>query len=75
MVERVPVQNRANLTTEQFNAIQIVVQAHRTMERALAWFFAQVPGLVPDDLVAQDEFSYDLLVPYRDGLYLTYDTS
>jgi hypothetical protein len=75
MVESVPVQNRANLTIERFNSIQLVVQAQRTMERALAWFFAQVPPLVPEDLVAQDEFSYDLLVPYRDGLYLSYDTS
>jgi hypothetical protein len=74
-VETVPVQNRARLTTERFCPIQNVVQEHRTMERALAWFFAQVPALVPEDLVAQDEFSYDLLVPYHDGLYLSYDTS
>ena len=45
------------------------------MERALGWFFGQSPPLAPEDLIAQDEFSYDLLVPYRDGLYLSYDTS
>ena len=45
------------------------------MERALAWFFGQLPPLAPEDLIAQDEFSYDLLVPYRNGMYLSYDTS
>ena len=32
-------------------------------------------GLRDVDIVAQDEFSYDLLVPYRDGFYLSYSTS
>jgi hypothetical protein len=74
-VELVPVENRANLAAEIFDPIRDILQTHHTMERALAWFFAQSPPLTPADLVAQDEFSYDLLVPYRDGLYLSYDTS
>ena len=51
------------------------VENQFTMEKALAWFFAQVPPLTPQDLIPQDEFSYDLLVPYPNGLYLSYDTS
>jgi hypothetical protein len=74
-VELVPVENRANLSDEAFEPIRGVLQTHRTMERALAWFFAQSPPLAPEDLVAQDEFSYDLLVPFRDTLFLSYDTS
>jgi hypothetical protein len=72
--ELVLVENRAGLGPEPFTALGNTLQTQMTMERALAWFFAHTPPLAPEDLVAQDEFSYDLLVPYR-GLYLSYDTS
>jgi hypothetical protein len=75
MAELVVVENRARLSAAVFDALRRVVQTQHTMERALAWFFAQVPPLAPEDIVAQDEFSYDLLVPYPGGLYLSYDTS
>jgi hypothetical protein len=75
MVRAVIVENRARLPLAVFDALQQVVQTQHTMERALAWFFAVVPSLAPEDIVAQDEFSYDLLVPYPGGLYLSYDTS
>jgi hypothetical protein len=75
IVEKVPVENRANLPAKRLDLLRRTVEAHSTMERALAWFFAQQPPLAPEDLVPQDEFSYDLLVPYGEGLYLSYDTS
>jgi hypothetical protein len=74
-MESIPVENRANLPPDAFEPMRRDLQAHGTMERALAWFFAQSPPLAPDDLIAQDEFSYDLLVPYRAGLFLSYATS
>lgn len=75
MESMLPVENRTNLPDAAFDALRRELETQHTMERALAWFFAQDPPLVPADLVAQDEFSYDLLVPYRDGLYLSYDTN
>jgi len=69
------VENHAQLSTDRFEPIRRAVLSHTTMEQALAWFRSQVPPLVPLDLVPQDEFSYDLLVPYVDGLWLSYDTS
>jgi hypothetical protein len=75
MVHVVVVENRARLPPAVFDAMQQVVGTQHTMERALAWFFAGVPPLAAEEIVAQDEFSYDLLVPYPGGLYLSYDTS
>ena len=74
-MEIIPVENRANLPPDAFEPMRRCLETHCTMERALAWFFAQSPPLAPDDLVPQDEFSYDLLVPYRAGLFLNYATS
>lgn len=75
MADRVSVENRANLPHGEFDAVARAVERHATMERALAWFAAHSPRLVPEDLIVQDEFSFDLLVPYRNGLYLCYDIS
>ena len=59
----------APMTTQQ------EVATHTTLERALKWLTTRFPPAVPEDLIPQDEFSYDLLVPYPGGLYLSYDTS
>ena len=75
MADKVPVENRADLPAAEFDALTGLLEQQGTMERALAWFSDQAPKLAPDDLVIQDEFSFDLLVPYRDGLYLCYDIS
>jgi hypothetical protein len=74
-VENIPVENRANLPPDVFEPMRQALRTHSTMERALAWFFAQSPPLSPEDLIPQDEFSYDLLVPYPTGLFLSYATS
>lgn len=74
-METVLVENRANLPGNVFEPIRRLVQTQRTMDRVLAWLVAQVPPLAPEDLIAQDEFSYDLLIPYCNGLFLSYATS
>ncbi len=75
MSDVISVENRADLPAEVFDPIRRAVEGQTTLERALAWFFGQTPPLTPEDLVPQDEFSYDLLVPYPGGLYLSYDTT
>lgn len=75
MADTVLVENQAHLPLDDFDTLRQVVQIQHSMERALAWFFSVVPPLAPEDIVAQDEFSYDLLVPYPGGLYLSYDTN
>ena len=75
MPDAVPVANLSALTPERFTPLRDVLAHHTSMQRALAWFFAATPPLAPDDLITQDEFSYDLLVPYPGGLWLSYDTN
>ena len=75
MAEAVPVSNFAALPDEQFELLRAELSKQTSMAKALAWFSEQNPKLVPADLVPQDEFSYDLLVPYPGNLYLSYDTS
>ncbi len=75
MPETVAVANLAALPAAQFEPLRRELCRQGSMERALHWFFSVRPPLAPEDLIPQDEFSYDLLVPYLGGLYLSYDTS
>jgi hypothetical protein len=70
-----PVENRANLGADDFARIVEAVAGQRSMRQAIAWFASQVPPLATADMVTQDEFSHDILVAYRGGLWLVYDST
>ena len=46
------------------------VEALGSLERVLGWMQARGLSLAETDLVAQDEFCHDLLVPLPDGRWL-----
>lgn len=73
-VDRVPV---ADMTAapDRFGPLAGPLALHTSLAKALAWWYAQTPPLAPGDIVGQDEFSYDILVPWPGGWYLSYDTS
>ena len=75
MPEPMTVENWAQLPDAAFGPLRGELAALTTMERVLHWLRTRHPSAVPEELVAQDEFSYDLLVPLDKGLYLSYDTS
>lgn len=68
-------ENRAGLPPERFAALAGTLAGQRSLRVALDWMLAQSPPLAFADLVAQDEFSSDALVPLPDGLWLAYDVS
>jgi hypothetical protein len=75
MSAQVVIENRARLDTAEFALLKSTLEAQTSMERALTWFTQHTPPLAPEDLIAQDEFSFDLLVRLPDASYLSYDTS
>jgi hypothetical protein len=75
MTHPVTVENRAGLTDPVFAPLAAELAGHSTMTRALSWFSTQSPPIAPDGIVMQDEFSFDLLVPYERGLFLAYDVN
>jgi hypothetical protein len=70
--------NRANLATEIFEPIAEELQYHRSLLDILKWARKQPAGkLLPEilsDLVVQDEFTHDLVIPWSD-LYFVYETT
>jgi hypothetical protein len=56
------------------DALLRVASAHRTLAEAVAWGLAQSPACLVADVVTQDEFTLDVLVPVGE-LWIVYDTT
>jgi hypothetical protein len=69
------VENRAGVGEMDLAMIARAVDGHRTLEDVVRWGLACVPPRIVADVVTQDEFTHDVVVPYGDGLYLVYDTT
>jgi hypothetical protein len=46
-----------------------------TLEELLRWARDRIPPVLVEQVVTQDEFTHDVLVPWPDGLTLVYDTT
>jgi hypothetical protein len=49
--------------------------SHRTLADVVRWGLAFNPPRMVCDVIKQDEFTQDVIVPHRGGRYLVYDTS
>ncbi len=55
--------------------LQSAVARHRTLSDVVAWGLAHTPPLIIADVIVQDEYTHDVLMPYRDGRWLVYDST
>ena len=73
------VDNRANLSSDQLTSVESELTQHRTLADVLDWGFKQPAGTVHPqiiaDVVVQDEYSHDVIVPWRDRLIVVYGTT
>ena len=71
--------NRANLSAEQLAGVERELSGQRNLNDVMKWALAHPPGVFTPTVVAgvvvQDEFTHDVIVPWRDGLVLVYDTT
>ena len=56
------------------DAVQREVAPLRLLEQVVRWAFSQVPPSDVADVIVQDEFSHDVVVPWR-GVHLVFDTT
>ncbi len=71
--------NRANISPEKLALIECELPEQHNLQDVVKWGLADQTGLfvhgVVAEVVVQDEFTHDVVVPWRDGLVLTYDTT
>lgn len=69
------VDNHAGLEAEKLEAIARLVAHHETLQDVVRWGVLYTPPRLVADVIVQDEFTHDVIVPFQDGLYLVYDTT
>ena len=67
------IENRAGIDARALEAIEAAVARQRTLEEVVRATVAR--GEEITDVIVQDEFTHDVVVPWRPGLYLVYDTT
>lgn len=70
--------NLSNLSDEDFAELEKELLKHKTLGKVLSWanakpksdFLSQIVA----EVITQDEFTHDVIVPYK-NLFLVYDTT
>jgi hypothetical protein len=71
----IPLSNRARLDDTRLARLAAEVGSHTTLERVLHWGLGYNPIRRVEEIVTQDEYTHDVLVPLTPPLYLAYDVS
>lgn len=67
--------DHARLPPSEYAALAATVAQHQGLDDIFAWGRLQSPQVVPADVVKQDEFTHDVLVPLPSGRWLVYGTT
>ncbi len=71
--------NRANLSAEQLAAVERELAGQQNLNDVMGWALSHSAGVftpvVIAGVVVQDEYTHDVVVPWRDNLVLVYDTT
>jgi len=69
--------NYSTLTASEFEELARAVEQHAGLRDVLAWGAAATGNMHPRivaEVVTQDEFTHDVIVPYR-SVFIVYDTT
>ena len=71
--------NKAKLPAEQLAEIERELSGQQNLGDVMKWALAHPAGVFTRTVIAgvvvQDEFTHDVIVPWRDNLVLVYDTT
>jgi hypothetical protein len=71
----VPFADYAGLSAEERAALERTIAGHRGLDDVFAWGRRQSPPVHPADVIRQDEFTHDVLVPLPGGRWVVYGTT
>jgi hypothetical protein len=73
------INNYAGLSDDQLAAITRELDGQRTLDDVLKWAIRSDPAhftpSIVGDVVIQDEFTTDVVIPWRNNLVLVYDST
>jgi hypothetical protein len=68
-------ENRASLDADALAELEAAVASHHTLEDVVRWGLAHCPPRMIADVVVQDEFTHDVVVPCGGERFLVYDAT
>jgi len=74
-VTRLPFHDHASLPPTEAEALRLVTAKHAGLDDIFAWGRRQSPPVHPEDVVKQDEFTHDVLVPFATNRWVVYGTT
>jgi len=73
------VSHRNNLPPETIAKVEVEICDQKDLRGVMNWALKEPRGSFTPQVVAevviQDEFTHDVIIPWRDGLVLVYDTT
>jgi hypothetical protein len=67
--------DRVGLSAAEKAALERELAPLGMLETVVRWGYASVPPRDVSDVVVQDEFSHDVVLPWENGRYLVFDTT
>lgn len=71
--------NHASLGPEEVARLESELSGQQNLNDVMKWALSHPEGVfippVVSRVIVQDEFTHDVIVPYREGLVLVYDTT
>ena len=70
--------NQSKLHAKRIAELEAEIPEQENLQDVMRWALSDAGGFVPQviaNVVVQDEFTHDVVVPWRDGLVLVYDTT
>lgn len=67
--------NHANLSDDALRALREALPTAGTLMELVAWGRQQTPPVVLRQTVALDEYTHEVLVPWREPLWLVYSST
>lgn len=65
--------DRAGLPEDERAALERALASQKILADVVRWCAGR--GTPIADVITQDEYTHDIVVPYRDALHLVYDTT
>ena len=71
------VEDRAGLSALDLAGLRRSIAGHRTLEDVLRWAHGERPAILVEDVVIQDEYSHDVVlpIPAAEPRWLVYSTT
>jgi hypothetical protein len=56
------------------NNLLTIILKHKTLEEIIMWSLSQTPPILINNIIHQNEYTLDVMVPYK-NFYIVYDTT